>query len=66
MIECLYVLVCVIWGGISVEMQKKYYPCRCHKADLMINFLVNTLLAPISTCWALYRWVTKTGWAKDL
>ena len=61
-----YILICIIWGCFSVYMQKKIYPNKSRTGDLVLNFIVNTLLAPISIVLAIYRYITKTGWAKDL
>ena len=62
----IYIIACIIWGCFSVYMQKKLYPGRSRFGDLSLNFIVNAILAPISIVLAIYRYVTQTGWAKDL
>ena len=60
----IYISICIIWGLFSVYMQKKLYPNCSRPFDLTLNFIVNSLVAPISMIWAAYRWITKTGWAR--
>ena len=60
----LYILICICWGAFSVYMQTELYPEKSHPLDLTLNFVVNSVIAPISMVWALICWLTKTGWAK--
>ena len=62
----MYVVIAVIWGMISVAMQKKVYPNSSDMRDLVLNFVVNGLIFPISMIWALISYVFKIGWARDL
>ena len=59
-----YISICIAWGIFSVYIQKKLYPECSHTCDLMLNFVVNTVLAPISMIRALYFWLKKISWAK--
>ena len=60
-----YIIVfCLCWGIFSVYMQKKFFPQQSVLPDLIINFVINTVLCPISILFAIYCYVTKTGWAE--
>ena len=62
----LYILFCICWGAFSVYMQMKLYPSRSLIGDLILNFVANMILCPISIILAIYRYVTKTDWAENL
>lgn len=62
----IYVLVGIVWGLFSVKMQKKLYPTRSDTRDLVINFIVNGVIWPISMIGAIIYYALKIGWAKNL
>jgi len=66
MLIILYVVIGVIWGMISVAMQKKIHPACSDPRDLVLNFIVNGLIFPISIIWAIICYSFKISWAKNL
>ena len=66
MLIILYVLIAVCWGVLGVVMQKKFHPTRSDPRDLVLNFIVNGVIWPISIIWAIICYSFKIGWAKNL
>ena len=66
MFYILYLIIGIFWGCFAVKMQKKFYPNISRTPDLALTCAVNAVIWPISVIFAIYRYITKNGWAKYL
>ena len=44
----LYLLICILWASFARCMQRIVYPHNSGKLSLLINFLGNSVMCPIS------------------
>ena len=64
MVIVLYILVCVLYGIFAVGMARKLYSPPIY--ILLLNFVINVVLCPMSLIWAIYCIFTGRGWASGM